>query len=192
MGLDSVELLLKFENYFKISVPDTLAEKVETIQDMADLAVRLKGIRPQASQLQARIHNRVVAVLQEMRLTSEDMPHTAPVFLHLLPSDTETWAQFCERLQLTVPKPEAPPKSGIRQWLRTNIWHVTYDRDAITLGRFITVICAANYATLIDPNTLQDPFEAYCAVVALTADQIGVDLYEIEPWKSLSNDLGMD
>lgn len=36
MGLDSVELLISFENYFNIQVPDKEAEEIRTVQEMVD------------------------------------------------------------------------------------------------------------------------------------------------------------
>ncbi len=37
MGLDSVELLVTFEEYFGIGIPDAEAETIFTVQDMTDV-----------------------------------------------------------------------------------------------------------------------------------------------------------
>lgn len=55
MGLDSVELLMDFENYFSISVPDLEAEKITTVQDMVDFVSKERRIFSEESVLKEKV-----------------------------------------------------------------------------------------------------------------------------------------
>ena len=43
MGLDSVELVMDFENHFNIEIPDELAEKLYRVQDAVDYIYSIKS-----------------------------------------------------------------------------------------------------------------------------------------------------
>ena len=46
MGLDSVELLISFEDKFGVSIPDAEAENIATLQQMADSIFEKVKLRP--------------------------------------------------------------------------------------------------------------------------------------------------
>jgi acyl carrier protein len=185
---------MSLEDYLHISIPDLEAEKIVTIQDMVDTAAAYKGIAEKSSVLQARLAQRVNTTLTELQLTSEPLAPTDRVFAVLNPFQGPDWLQFCEILNLVVPKPEIkdPPKAGLFKALRGIIWRVSYDWQAITLDQFLTVIAAANCEKLIDREAIRDHFELYCVILAVVVEKTGVDFYEVGREKSFANDLGID
>lgn len=40
MGMDTVELIMKIENHFRIAIPNREAEKIVTVQDIYDVVLR--------------------------------------------------------------------------------------------------------------------------------------------------------
>jgi acyl carrier protein len=46
MGLDSVEILVRVEKYFGISIPDREAEKILTVQEFADCVFTKVTVNP--------------------------------------------------------------------------------------------------------------------------------------------------
>lgn len=42
MGLDTVELVLEVEQHFGVSVPDEMAERIETVGELAQLVCHLR------------------------------------------------------------------------------------------------------------------------------------------------------
>lgn len=62
MGLDSVELLVRFERYFEVDVPDAAAEQLFTPGDVAGWISQFLGIGP------AHDSARRAAVAQQLQL----------------------------------------------------------------------------------------------------------------------------
>lgn len=57
MGLDTVELLMKVEEHFAISIPDPEAERIATVQDYYDTVARHLAAKPaEVSAIQGAIN----------------------------------------------------------------------------------------------------------------------------------------
>lgn len=66
MGLDSVELVMSFEEEFDIEIPDAVAEKMMTVGDVVDyVAAELarRGERVNPSDVFFRVRGRTVGIL---------------------------------------------------------------------------------------------------------------------------------
>ena len=74
MGLDTVDLLMKVENHFSISIPDSEAEEIVTVQHYYDaVAKHLNATPEQMSTIQLAI-NKIIADHAGLDL-SEIEPH---------------------------------------------------------------------------------------------------------------------
>ncbi|GAA4338049.1 hypothetical protein [Flaviaesturariibacter amylovorans] len=80
MGLDTVELIVRIEQHFAICIPDAEAERIATVQDLADAVLRHSGPPPN---LVAEITRRVVELVADHAGRDPD----AVLLAHSLTSD---------------------------------------------------------------------------------------------------------
>lgn len=73
MGLDSVELLMEFENYFHIQIPAPEAEKIYTIQNMTDIVAKHLHVSENSTTLKMRIFHKIVDSLQKSSLANNEI-----------------------------------------------------------------------------------------------------------------------
>jgi len=62
----------------------------------------------------------------------------------------------------------------------------------INIERLVEWIGALNYQRFVDPKKVTSEFEVLIVIMALTENQIGVDIDEIFWKSSFTNDLGID
>lgn len=195
MGLDSVELLMDIERYFNIRIPDIEAEKINTVQNMADAVTLRRQLRPGPDLLREQVFSKVNNYIKSAYHLSEDLTLSSPVAPYLPTTDNPHWQLLAAAIQLDIPRPEAlkprTRKTGIKimRWME---WQPLYIWTSVTAAQLVDAICARNYKTLTDPHNFLSRYEIYITLVAIIARQIGVDYYDISPEKSFTSDLGLD
>lgn len=186
MGLDSVELLVSFEEYFSITVSNSDAEKMYTVQDTTDVIASYKGISVETCELREIILNKINTFL---KLDTNDF-----IFKRFMPSDKTFWRNLAKQTELKIPLPvwHNETESGIRKVFSLFQHQPDYDWSTITLERFVEVVCFENYKSLVDVTNLKSKYEIYVAISGITGHNTGLDLYEILPDKSFVNDFGIN
>lgn len=192
MGLDSVELLVSFEKYFNIQVSDLEAEKIRTVQEMVECVATHLKISNAGEELKLELFEKLRSQLIQIGVANQNLKLTDKIFILLDPNDKEKWKIISDRLSLNIPEPFIESNSIINKVFRTITWRPRYNWQTITVDQFITAIYADNYEKIIDNNTIKSKYEILIAIVAITVDKIGVDLYEVQPEKSFVNDFGID
>ena len=195
MGLDSIELIMEVEKYFGISIPDSEAEKVYTVQAMVDTVARHLNVIENTTELRDVVFERVSQTLLKLALSDTPATLTDDISRYLSPANKQIWAAFEKELRLDVPKPDIvvkEKKNLIGRVTSAIMWTPMYDWHTITVEQFVTAICAYNWNELIVKEHIKSTYEIYVAVTAITVDKIGVDYYEITPGKSFTADLGVD
>ena len=195
MGLDSVELVMEVEKYFRIQIPDTEAEKIYTVQDMVDTVAQHLNIESGDSPLRDKILSDVSSCLQIVIKTNSKFLLTDKVAKYLPTGDKENWAEFENLLKLRVPKPDSynPYSNKLGDKFKKLIsWTPNYNWKTISFEQFVNAICANNYQSLLDPENFKNKYEIYIGVTGITINKIGIDYFEISPEKSFTNDLGVD
>lgn len=180
MGLDSVELLVTFEKYFGIGIPDAEAETIFTVQDMTDVIARHLDMTDNSEDLK----NHIFQNIKNSALVNPGIALTDNISAYISPQDHQTWAALEHHLQLQIPRPNT--KTGIFAPPRDYEW------NTITVHQFVNVICAHNYGTLTSAANIKSKYEIYIIVMGITADKTGVDYYDILPGKSFTGDFGID
>ena len=184
MGLDSVELVMSFEEYFSVTVPDQEIEQVCTIRDMVQVVSAHKGIDNDGNSLQEDMLTRILNYLESDR--------DAFVFQAFHPSDKAFWEGIMNRVGLSIPMPSLQVSEererGIRRIFKRILGPPGYDWRTITTERLAEVVCFANYKELVDPAYLKSKYDIYIAVSGITGDLMGIDYYEILPDKSFAGD----
>lgn len=187
MGLDSVELLMDFENYFSISVPDLEAEKIATIQNMVDFVSKARQIFSEDSILKEKVRIQFQQIISNSPpLNKDDL-----IFVRFHPSNKLFWSAIENKLELKLPMPNWTNGSSISKlfnWLTKP----NYDWESIKVDRFIDVVCFANYKTFIKSSEITSKYEILVAIAGITQEKCGVDFYEIFPEKGFVKDFGID
>lgn len=186
MGLDSVELLVSFEKYFSISVPDLEAEKIRSVQNMMDSVSIHRRIESTSVKLKMDVLEKLK---QEIQMSDEEK-----IYLKHHPSEKNFWIELEKRLELKIPLPYWNSESnnrfsGIFKWLK---YKPDYDWKDITVIRLAEVICFSNYKKLISPSAIENQFEIYVAIAGITQELCGIDFFEILPEKTFVGDFGID
>lgn len=188
MGLDSVELLMEFEDYFSIAIPDLEAEKISTVQDMINSVSNHLTVTDEYSiDHKKEVLDKLGA---SIKLSGSEF-----VFLSYLPSDKEFWKSLEINSGLLLPLPSW--NQGAHNNVISKVWNsikvnFQYDWKTVTLDRFCEVVCFANHEKLIGSRPVQDKFEIYMAISGITEDKIGIEFYEIFPDKTFTGDFGID
>jgi acyl carrier protein len=195
MGLDSVELVVAVERYFKINIADADAEKIYTIQNMVDCVAEHLNVAATDSKLRNDLFEKTKTCIQQVYTQHNTIQLNSLVCAYISIDDKEKWKAFEQAIGLKVPRPERPHNSNhpignaINKLLSSS---VLYKAEKITFEQLIDAIAACNYQTLINSNSIKSKYEIYTAISGITVEKIGVDYYEIGADKSFTNDLGID
>jgi acyl carrier protein len=191
MGLDSIELVMEIENYFRISITDAEAGQIQTVQQMLDCVADRLHLKSEDSSVRDRIFQKLAACLNGgSPLREEDL-----LVKYLDCSSDPDWKALLACMGMEIPRP--PATRSTFQWLGGRFAGLSgspaiFDQSAITLVDFAAAILAANRDRMLDPARIRSRFEIYAALIALTAEKTGVDYFEVRPDKSFGDDLGLD
>lgn len=194
MGLDSVELVVEFEKYFGISIPDREAEQIATIEQAAACIVRLLNMQTDASRTAVyyAVLEPIVNILQSQYPAVSEYTK----LVTLAPDAVEQAAlrrQVAKALQLDVPelpsnRPQLP-QGWIGRLLQIPV-PAQPDFSGMTVADLADWVVSVNYRALLPkPNTL---YEVQRVVVGISGDKLGVEVPEIRLADSFTNDLGVD
>jgi acyl carrier protein len=193
MGLDSVELLVRFEKYFEVEVPDAVAERLSTPGDVAAWVSQFLDI-PTTSDSPSR-----EAVVRRLGLLfAAHRPVADMLLINLLPNG-EAWASYAQQLagQVGWQLPEIgwlrPPRA--RGWLNqlfdwaTSIAPPEPNRYCFT--DLVDWTLARNYQQLLF-KPWHSQYEVLQAIIGMASDSSGLEVSEIKPSSRFALDLGID
>lgn len=194
MGLDSVELVMDFEDYFGISIPNADAEKLTHIHSVVSYISRRLDLLDSTSTLKEITLAKLIAALKTVNACDELFENNL-AYQYLDPSDKQQLALISEMIGLPLPDFRLPETSGRSIWGRLKKvadFQPMFDWKLVTIGRINDAVNAHNLAAIINKDKLLTPYEVYIAVSKITVDKAGVDYLEIQPEKSFTSDLGID
>ncbi|WP_394369097.1 acyl carrier protein [Hymenobacter telluris] len=197
MGLDTVELVIAFEKYFQLAIPDQEAEKLGTVGEVAACVARLKGLSVDPART-AAYYTVLAKLLGCLQAVHQDTMEDTLLVAIWPPSTASNTTPLATCLKLEVPalpnltSPKLPERPT---WLQL-IFGLSYsapqprDWSTCTVADMADWILAQNYASLLPtPATL---YEVQRATLGITSYCSGVDVPEIQLTDSFTNDLGMD
>ena len=193
MGLDSVELLMEVEIFFGIRMPNTEAEKIDTVEDMVETVARHLNVTSNENTLQDKVFKQISSQLQQMEITG-NQPQLNDLISDYVPAnDAEKLKGLESLVHLRLPAPVITNARSSKSWLKKYMdQSPRYDWKTITIEQFVDAVCADNYQKLLDPDRLESKYDIYICIMRITVDKMGVDYYEILPGKSFTSDLGID
>ncbi len=192
MGLDTVELVVSFERYFGLEIPDAVSEKLYTIADVAAWLSQQVGVAGQRhSAVRATVAKQLLSELPPN--TNETSPLNQP-----LPTAQalKTYRYgLRSRYGLVLPGLSAPStvpaKPSLWERLTGRQLPATPHWSTQTLTELIDWVVAFHYVRLLQAP-LASQYEIERVVIGLTSDKSGVEVEEIRLDSSFTNDLGMD
>jgi acyl carrier protein len=192
MGLDSVELLVSFENYFNVSISDREAESIRTVQEMVDCTAKHLNILNNDEEIKIKIFEKLKSIFIQHNIVNNDLLIKDKIFDYLNPDDQNFWNALSNKLELKIPYPYRENGGVIKRVLSFVTSRPDYDWKEITIDEFITALAANNYELLIKPNEIKSKYEILIAIIAIITDKIDVDIYEVQPHKRFVDDFGID
>lgn len=202
MSLDTVELIVAIENFFELYIPDTAAEQMHTVQDIADGLCQLRGgcdaatPSPIRHGCHATIRRELQATLRLPQRPALDVPLAA-----LLPATAAHWrpllAELAGRTDWQFPRftdpvlPSLPPTSWLGRLFQRQPERWTDWRHG-SIADLVDWTVALNYQRFYHGPDLTLAYDVLRAVTGIVAECSGVDVWEIRPQDSITADLGMD
>lgn len=184
MGLDSVDLLMEFEKKFQFDLPIEIAIDILTIKDMTDYIVQLKNLGNKDSDI---LKNRKEGILILLRNVLQcDLKESDKISEYLDKSTSEKWKKLRNSTSYKIQKPYyggfvLPP-----------FYKPQYLWSDLSVSDFIDGILIYNFNEWVDFENPSCWSEIYYGVAGITADRIGVHVYEVQPHKSFAYDLRID
>lgn len=195
MGLDSIELIMGFEEYFSISIPDNEASSLYTVQSLVECVGRHLNVNSDDAKIQSEMLGNLSDALQLGESDQAELKLTDLISKYYDPNDDIQTKLLEHQLGLTIKGVTSnTPRSGslLAKVKNAFVWASSYEWNKVTVASFIDAICAHNLENFVDRNNITSKYEIYLAVMRLTVDKIGVEYLEISPDKSFTKDLGID
>lgn len=193
MGLDSVELLVRFEKYFEIEVPDAISETLTTPADVAAWISQQLGIAENTVS-----SSREIVVQQLQALFAAHVPTANARLADLLPTG-EAWTQrawqLADQVGWQLPEISWLRLPRARGWLNELFnWATSVTPPNPNPYRFADLVdwtLARNYEILL-AKPWQNQYEVLQAIIGMTSDSSGLEVSEIKPNSYFTRDLGID
>jgi hypothetical protein len=194
MGLDSVELLMEWERYFNIEIPDLVAEKINTVQNAVDAISTVLNISIDNADLKDNIFDRLQNAISKSGLTNSSINQSDLVSKLFPDSNKQTWTVIQNYLGLEIPVPlDSTNDNSFKSKVLTMIsWTPKFKYAELTFSELTDIICGNNCNSLIDAKLIKTKYEIYIVLMAITVDKIGIDIYEFKPDKTFTGDFGID
>ena len=197
MGLDSVELLMSFEDKFGVSIPDGEAEKITTVQQMADSIFEKIKLKPNNKCLSQIVFYRIRKAFEEFGNAKIEITPKTKMSDLLSKTDLENdWEILETKIGLKIPKLvdldlDKTLNKEVR-FLGFKIFDRTEPVAENTLRKFTDWIISMNTDELIKIENISSKYEIERIICGIIEEKIGVPLSEIELHHSFTKNLGID
>lgn len=197
MGLDSVEILVRVEEHFGISIPDNEAVKILTVQDFADCVFAKVAVNPNEKCKSQMLFYKLRTYLIDKHGVEEDRVRPETKIRDVMTGDLKTnWTNIEEYLKLDLPTLSDldinPTKEKeIKIW-GLKVWTRKSPVTTGTIGDLVNWTLAKNYDTLMDPKSLFDKGDVEKVVIGIISNSMGIPVDEIKLEHRITYDLGID
>ncbi|RYE15453.1 MAG: hypothetical protein EOP34_03200 [Rickettsiales bacterium] len=185
MGLDSVELVMEWEDFFHLKISDLEASKMRTIADAVNyISTHVKYVDRGIS-IKEEVLKDITTLFSQFNLP---IGSTDLVFKVLTVDEEQLWKEISQTAPYDLPLPFSTNTLG--KWY-DKLFPSKVNLNELTTDRYVDLICAVNYLKLIKQD-VQNQYEVMIAVMGMTIEKIGVSPFEVFWTSSFTNDLGID
>ncbi len=185
MGLDSIELIIEFENFFDTPIEDREAEQLRTLQEVVDLISFKRMVTTNRCVAFNEFSAFITNQLLQHALLPNNLDHTVDILPYINLKDKVIVSELQTILELEV---------EVYQPMSFPFWHLISNKkeEYISLSQFVEAMAILNYTQLYPKKLFASQQEIYLSVALLTYHKSGVSVYELGRDKSFTNDLGID
>jgi acyl carrier protein len=197
MGLDSVELLMSVEDKFGISIEDSEAENIATVQHLADTVYSKIIVNPTDKCLTQILFYQIRKSFQNLNLTESEIMPKSKISDLLTKSELKTnWNRLEKEIELKLPELVAMdfnPKldSHVKIFGIKTIKRNTPVTKG-TVRELIDWTISLNFEKTIDIQKITDKYEVERIIAGIISENMGIPISEIELKHTITNDLGID
>lgn len=185
MSLDSVALIVEFEDFFGIKIPDAECARIVTVNDAVVCIERhVKNMIKTVSIFESVKADFIYAT--EKADATLDLKNSSRVFQVVPLSETQFWIQVSQYFTYDLPFSIYDSK-----WNRFFGRFTRQVNENVTLDELIDVICAINYEKLVTGPEYSS-YEILTAVRGITSSKLGVSPYNVTQSTRFIDDLGID
>jgi len=193
MGLDSVEMIMKWEKHFNIKIPDHEVEKIVTLQDATNYIANILSINKDNTNLREKVFKNIQTCLKDLNLISKQIEYEDKVSEVVFENKKQIWDKIAFALQLKIPIPYSFESNTLSSKIVSKLFPQKQNIfDNLLFSQLIDGICGNNYETLVDINNIQSKYEIYICIMGITEDIMGINIYELEPSNTFVQDLGLN
>ena len=185
MGLDSVELVMAWEDFFRIEIPDLEASKMTTVADAVNYISTHVNYVDRGTNIKDMVLRDLTAAFSEL---NSKIPSDNLMFGVVGINEEKLWRQLASKVKFELPLPFS--STTAEKWF-DKLFPTKANIGEVTLERYVDLICAINYQMLVQQE-VQNQYEVMIAVMGITIEKIGVDPFEVFWTSSFTNDLGID
>jgi acyl carrier protein len=190
MGLDSVEIVLRIEDEFSISLPDDELSSVRTVGELYELVLSKLDTTPACLSSKAFYRTRQ-ALVECLGLPRQSIRPSTPLD-SLLPrtSLVQKWQEIADRTGLALPPLRRP-----RRWTETILGsRGKSDSNIQTAGDLAKIVLTMNFDEFeSSPGELEPPSKenVWKRIVDVICDQMALESDEVVPEARIVEDLGV-
>lgn len=189
MGLDSVELIIELEIFFNVEISDKAAGEIGTIQEATDHISTIVKYFDRGIDSKAEILKRLIEILSDLQTNPKPVSADQRIFDLLPINNQDGWKILSEKLNYELPVPYLTGRFGK---FVERIFPSKVKFEDTTLDRFVDLLIAVNYKTVLKKGQIQNRHEVLIGVIGITIDKCGVNPFEVFPNSRFTSDLGID
>lgn len=176
MGLDTVELIMEFENHFKIHFKDEDIQKVSRVGEISNLICQMIDITSENKEE----FNSLYALFQDYFGNHIQLADKISNYLQI-----NNFQDLSNFLNLKIKN-----YSNILKYIFLDYHFIKWEE--LTVEEFINAILITNCKHLFDNNSPKTQYQVYLIVGSIILDRIGCPVYDIQPYASITRNLRID
>ncbi|WP_313252487.1 hypothetical protein [Empedobacter sp.] len=176
MGLDTVELIMEFENHFNIRFKDEDIQKVSRVGEVSNLICQMIDT---TSENKEEFNSLYISF---QNYFGKDILLTDKISNYLQVNNYQDLSNF---LNLKIKN-----YSNILKYIFLDYHFIKWEN--LTIEEFINAILITNCKHLFDNNLPKNRYQVYLIVGSIILDRIGCPVYDIQPYASITKDLRID
>ncbi|WP_312208004.1 hypothetical protein [Empedobacter sp.] len=176
MGLDTVELIMEFENHFNIRFKDEDIQQISRVGKISNLICQMIDITSENKEE----FNSLYALFQDYFGNHIQLADKISNYLQI-----NNFQDLSNFLNLKIKN-----YSNILKYIFLDYHFIKWEE--LTVEEFINAILITNCKHLFDNNSPKTQYQVYLIVGSIILDRIGCPVYDIQPYASITRNLRID
>ncbi len=176
MGLDTVELIMEFENHFNIRFKDEDIQQISRVGEISNLICQMIDITSENKEE----FNSLYTLFQDYFGNHIQLVDKISNYLQI-----NNYQDLSNFLNLKIKN-----YSNILKYIFLDYHFIKWEE--LTVEEFINAILITNCKHLFDNNSPKTQYQVYLIVGSIILDRIGCPVYDIQPYASITRNLRID